>query len=984
MKKNISSKITYAARLVAKEDKSYGGYFSEYNPYDTIIYLLQMLESKHKDSENKNLNLFLKVTHKFKYGAEQPVYLYYGPEKIDSMNESILTGLRKEISLDNKKDDFGFVPELFNNLKELLIKNNQHIHFDRGEEDSQYYYSDPTVSFIKRFKSLTKTAKVIDFVDGIEISKNSNSTKKLNLYFAQKINDKVRDQSDLDNTELDFVKSLLTKAPLDFGYWGAFKSLMKFFSPNFLPKEFGQGLGRLSLKAERKISNLDIDNKNQGDFENLSWIKEIIPTSPSMKTIDYMNRRMRRQLKIIGEINPDLYASIASNMLISWDSILSKKSYLPAYVLAGCKPYLDRSQKSRVVKLPITQKERLDPHPNAWNSNIEKVKEIFNSVEKSQETLKFCYFILKANNEKIPELTIKNVLLGLSSQIDELASASYRILPKHIELLLPKLSFSQWQSFFEKSAEDTFNTLINNLIALKADKKIETLPYYLTDYLDSYLREVDPLEDAYRAGPISNLYLNFLPSDDSYFRWNTEVIDKKLIKAIYIFYSLNSKKSYFEKLLGQINIRFDDLIDIYLEIPTYKKLPSGNLGILKETILNRCLTSQPFTVEGIQKCFSSLNNYSEELGWEILNKFRNNEDFSEMGVTIASSIFSWLKDKKESNLFGDKWHSRRIDLITSLLDNYPDLVEEKISDILNNNIWSFTASDKLYILSKNSNPMTSRIVWDSLNNENSYEIKDLVLMDKNFLKIVGDLVNVEDISKSGINQQEVLQKYIENNPSRVKSDLSFGLALAAVPNPSLQDTIIFQLKKINALKTKWLLLAEIGLPKTILAARKFLESLSNKDELSDCILASIDSSVSAVRDMGLELLDKNSDRIHKEKLLASLSTSDDLKVQARVAEELLIKDSNDSVFEDFDRRVLITRRRNRKAKERIKDRLDSDLKSKNQGILAPKRKEALLNLANGKNVRDREWALNRIASLIMKGIKFDGIDFSETNTRRYE
>ena len=147
------------------------------------------------------------------------------------------------------------------------------------------------------------------------------------------------------------------------------------------------------------------------------------------------------------------------------------------------------------------------------------------------------------------------------------------------------------------------------------------------------------------------------------------------------------------------------------------------------------LSHQYSVIEGIKKCFSSLNNYSEELGWEILSKFKNNKDFSELGVTIASSIFSWLKDKKESNLFGDKWHSRRIDLITSLLDNYPDLFEEKISDILTNNMWSFTASDKLFILSKNSNPVTSRIVWDSLNKDNSGDIKDLVLMDKNFLKI---------------------------------------------------------------------------------------------------------------------------------------------------------------------------------------------------------------------------------------------------------
>ena len=75
---------------------------------------------------------------------------------------------------------------------------------------------------------------------------------------------------------------------------------------------------------------------------------------------------------------------------------------------------------------------------------------------------------------------------------------------KHIELLLPKLSFLNWQSFFEKSAEDLFNTLINNLFALKADKKIESIPYPLSNFLEWYFEGADPFEDADRAGPLSN------------------------------------------------------------------------------------------------------------------------------------------------------------------------------------------------------------------------------------------------------------------------------------------------------------------------------------------------------------------------------------------------------------------------------------------------------------------------------------------------
>ena len=979
MAKNISSKITYAARLISKNDKSAGGY--HYSGLDTVIYLLQFCESKHVGAEINNLNLLLKVSH-IEYGTEKPVYIYYGPEKSDSMNESILNILKKEVFSENNEENFEKIPLFFENLKDLLTIYDKHVHLDKGKEESSqyYYYSDPPVAFLERLDSLSKTTEVVNFVDGIEESNNSDSANELNLYSAQLLNDKVRDKSNLEDNDLYLINTLLTKAPLNFGYWGAFKSVIKFFDPALSPVEFGKGLGRLCQKSGSDSSFSEIDYEAQGYLESLSWIKEVIPNSPSIRTIDYMQRRMRRELKKIGDENPDLYALIASNMLIKWDSLLNKKSYLPAYVLAGSKPHLDRNQGSRIVYLPLIQKSRLDPHQEAWDSNLQMVNNIFNSIEKSSETLLFAYFILKDNKQKIPELTVKNVLLALSSQIDELASASYKLLPKYIEERFSDLSVFQWQSFFEKSEEESFNSLINKLIELKAEEKIEDMQYGLSNYLATYIEEADLSEDIERAGPLSNLYLNFLPR----YRWNTEVLDKKLIKAISIFYSLSSEDIYFEKLIGKINIRFDDLIEIYFEIESYPKLPSENLKIFKEILLNNCLFSeQIYIVEGIKKCFCSLSNDSEEIGWRILNKFQNNEDFYEKGRIIALMILLWLKDEKESNLFEDKWHSRRIDLIKELFDKYPDLAEEKMSNILTDNTWAFTSSDKLYLLSKSSNPMTPRIVWDSLANENSDELKDLVLMDKSFLKILGDQTNIEDLTKIGNIQQAVLNKYIEDNPYRVKNDLSFGLAIAAVPNPTLQDTVISQLVKINALQSKWLLLAEIGLPKPILAARKFIESLSDKKELSDCILASIDSSVIAVRDMGLQLLDKNSDRINKDKLIASLSTSDDQKVQARVAEELLIKNNDDSVFEDFDNRVLITRRRNRKAKEKIKVRLDSDSRIKNQGILAPKRIEALLNLAKGKNIRDREWALNRIASLSLKGVRFDGIDFSKTNTRGY-
>ena len=147
MAKNISSKITYAARLISKNDKSAGGY--HYSGLDTVIYLLQFCESKHVGAEINNLNLLLKVSH-IEYGTEKPVYIYYGPEKSDSMNESILNILKKEVFSENNEENFEKIPLFFENLKDLLTIYDKHVHLDKGKEESSqyYYYSDPPVAFL--------------------------------------------------------------------------------------------------------------------------------------------------------------------------------------------------------------------------------------------------------------------------------------------------------------------------------------------------------------------------------------------------------------------------------------------------------------------------------------------------------------------------------------------------------------------------------------------------------------------------------------------------------------------------------------------------------------------------------------------------------------------------------------------------------------------------------------------------------------------
>ena len=67
----------------------------------------------------------------------------------------------------------------------------------------------------------------------------------------------------------------------------------------------------------------------------------------------------------------------------------------------------------------------------------------------------------------------------------------------------------------------------------------------------------------------------------------------------------------------------------------------------------------------------------------------------------------------------------------------------------------------------------------------------------------------------------------------------------------------------------------------------------------------------------------------------ALTESDDPKVQSKVVERTLIKDWNDTEeFDLFDRRLLITRRKNRRAKELVKSRITQNKKLEQEKIIS--------------------------------------------------
>ena len=272
------------------------------------------------------------------------------------------------------------------------------------------------------------------------------------------------------------------------------------------------------------------------------------------------------------------------------------------------------------------------------------------------------------------------------------------------------------------------------------------------------------------------------------------------------------------------------------------------------------------------------------------------------------------------------------------------------------------------------------LVWKALGQNNNQNIAQYIFNETNFINQIGNIVTQEHLATTNSVQQEMLLKYINQKPERIKADHNFAIGLLKIPNRNLQECALNQMKKADLIEKYWITIAEIGLPIPLEAIRELINSINIKRKFSEYVMACLDSIVPDVRDMGLTFLNNQSEKIDDEFLWPALTESDDPKVQSKVVERTLIKDWNDSEeFDLFDRRLLITRRKNRRAKELVKSRITQNKKLEQEKIISPFRKKALIELSKGTNSQDKAWALRNIAILMLNGITFDGIQIKTEN-----
>lgn len=807
--------------------------------------------------------------------------------------------------------------------------------------------TDTAIDLSRQLKKHLKKVRLTEFVNG---ESHDAWTGVLGLASAQNLAANVGTQTQLSSADQEVLRLLLTEAPLQFGYWGPFKTALKHLDPGLMPNAFGIALARLSEPVKSTACSAEV--------ENLDWMKAFTDI-PSEGTLLYMAKRMRRQLAKIGCSDPALYTSIAVSLLHGLDSPLGPFSYLPAYVLGGDQQVLNNT--GRFVALPLDQTSRRDAHPKAWDSHRNLLRNLLPQITVSVETFTFAYQVLLAAGEILPSPKVGQLHLAIRSSDPQLVAWGCVIILKRPSQW-KSLSVEYWRIFLDKAEtvqiiqvfEKQSNTPLPRTILAAAN---------LLASMDSH--QVPQAKGQHRSQLIAEFYVKAITTHAKYLRYanSLSTIAALLTLPCSLYFAEQG-----ELLIAHLSqFKSFELLDLYRQLADQTDVPEDNLIIL-ESILLSVVMNEDQLRQLILQTLQISDPRATAFGWKLLDRCKNNEE-------LLEAIWQWLRHNKAPEAFTPKsWQERRMELLGELLARSSDIAARLIN-LLRDDTWHLNSA-KLARLMLHS-PHCLRAIWHALAAEEERDFAELraFVDEQPALDLaIGDVLQADDLSMASPWQQDLLLRYVHKR-DRVNSDSSFAVAAVALGDLALQRECLEQLRRSNALGNCWLRLAELGLPQPLLTIRLYLNGLETPSAFTDAVLACVDSIVPVVRALGLELIVSHTVRIEHDRLWPALSQSDDPVVQARVAEESMLRSWPDGDgLAAFDRRLLVSRRTNRRAKGQVQNRLTREQ------LLAPERRGALLELARGANSRDREWALRRIAELTLCGVPFDGVAVREVST----
>jgi hypothetical protein len=234
------------------------------------------------------------------------------------------------------------------------------------------------------------------------------------------------------------------------------------------------------------------------------------------------------------------------------------------------------------------------------------------------------------------------------------------------------------------------------------------------------------------------------------------------------------------------------------------------------------------------------------------------------------------------------------------------------------------------------------------------------------------------LERADVAQESFILRWLDANLAQLQAGDPVILATATHSSLAIRERGLERLRETGIDLPLALRLMESGLPQPFQVGREWFE-MNTQYEVADLALALCDSPEAAVRAYGREFLQARGEQVLNADVLKKLGENSDPAMQAWLAEQLL-RDGQDVDTAAFDRAVLRTRGRARRAKEAVKTRR-SVVKSEAAATheYSDDDVTALLEMARGRTARDREWALQQLAQLSLGGRTIEGVATNATD-----
>lgn len=796
------------------------------------------------------------------------------------------------------------------------------------------------------------------------------------------------------------IERYFAKAPFTFGYWAPYKRLIKLL----------EGKPEAETLLAVALARVDGQLQRVANVHANEQLRPFVSSAPSVvaspETVAYLMRRGRRFLRRIGRNDQAAYVRCAAAVLGAADSQGAHAKISSRWILADIlygRGVSDTNHGHGALSLPSGQSRydrRWDRFPKAWNEHMDVVRSIWLTTIHNPDIQVWAFNALKSKREDVPALRIAGLRLALLSPSERLQTHACAQVAEKPKYFLD-LDAATAQVFMELSSPKQFAAVYPTLESHADAKSLQdaVLAYIDEHGLPEIRRGSIPSKTEKRSATLLRYSLRFLRSRFS-------AADTYQL-ARYVGQTTQFKPvAHWHDTFKELPLK--SLVELRLHLPD---LPATVVRSIDRAC--RDAVAKGAGDENLAAALTlSPSHELRALGWALLVTANDLTVATVWSNLIAqASSPTGMKSLLEALRFKDRIerierHASGAQLLSGLvtatasaepkiaeslllrlaakgnsrqtLETLGHIVERMAGDTW---AWRPAVLQKLVAL----DPTITRLVWTSVRGEQIFPVAHIHLASRSLAGAVVDAVDADEIKTIGAAQAGYLTQALLSVPSRLYQEKGFAVSCATCPHPELQQLAIARLESRRLVETVFVPLAESGMPAAVTAAERYIASIKDQAVLTKAVITVCDSGASATRALGLRFIERQPERLDLNALLVALAEHTSPEITATVARfatsGIAIKRD---ALDQFDNRVLRTRRTGRKAKELVKSRL---------GTLAPeaavsidtnqtvddRRVQALVDMARGSSLRDREWALQQLARLALDGYAIPQVQVSTTS-----